>query len=259
MKRLRIPPRESQTWPRPKQTQNAMTAVSPAQKLERARGSLTRMIEKLDAGTQHSMDLIDVAIQDRRGEVARRSLGELSTQIDFLDTAWELAEFLPLAELIAPVTDAVTTYHVGTMSLCAWHRALMPVEQELVLSGVEIRPGEYFLDQPVPLVGRATAVTVEPDSESVYQALKGYQRFGYALRAYAHSQPGNGPEATRPSGRDLATQRALERHYRAIGLILSADGYLRAYSDQLPFRLAIYGTNYEVIDEEQHLYRLHLS
>jgi hypothetical protein len=258
MRLLRISSRGPQPWPGPLLAQTA-AAVSPAQHLAQVRGNLALTIETLDTGTQRNLKLLDGAIQERRGEAARRSLDELSTQIELCESAWTLSSLVPAVASVTPVSDGVSTYRIGMMSLCAWHRELMPPEKELALSGVEVRPGEYYLDQVVPLTGRATAVTVEPDSESVYQALKRFQGFGYALRAYAHSQPGRGPEATRPSGRDLATQRALERHYRAIGLIFTEDGYLRAYSDQLPFRLAIYGTNYEVIDEEQHLYRLHLS
>lgn len=233
-------------------------ATGNANGLDAVRALLDRTTARLGADAQRHRDAFSHAWEADDIAEARRRLEAMSWEVDFLEIAAQWRAGLPTDTIPARPDDARLAVHVGTMSLCAWYRALMPPEKELALSGVEIGPGAIYLDQAIPLPGRASRAHVDPDPEGVYQALTRFAGFGYHLRAYVHSQPGTGPDATQPSARDLATQRAVERTYRAIGLIMSEDGCLRAYSDRLAFAFSVYGDNIEVIDAAQHLYRLRL-
>jgi len=56
------------------------------------------------------------------------------------------------------------------------------------------------------------------------------ETFGHRLVGHAHSHPGTGPNATRPSGIDENFQRRLENGgHSAIGAIFSRDGWVRFF------------------------------
>src|SRR5258708_5910446 len=94
-------------------------------------------------------------------------------------------------------------------------------------------------EKTAPTPGR---VTGEP--RSTHKALIALTRAGHRLLAWIHSHPGRGPDATLPSGTDLAHQARLERGgYPTIGVIASRDGYLRFFSTNLPFTLHITGSD----------------
>ncbi len=206
--------------------------------------------------TRHCQRLA-AARQRHDFDVAHDSLQLLQANLDLS----ELTRDLAVADWSAFAPSRSTTVdlnlNVGTLTLSDWYHSLLPPEKLVAISGIETAPGMYTLDYAIPLAGEASGVTFKPDPESTYQVLSRLSACGHHLRAYAHSQPGSGPGATKPSARDRETQRALETHYRVIGLVFSEDGYLRAYSEQLTFNLTISGTNVEVIDHDSHIYRLH--
>lgn len=220
---------------------------------------LTQMANRLRATGERHLAATGRAFQAKQYAEAKLRLAAVDWGIDLLAIVDEVQVFPPDSLLEPPDRDGLA-FHVGTMSLSTWHALLMPPEKELCLSGVAIDSDRCYLDQAIALKpSHASSVAFQPDSESIYQALKRFDSFGYSLRAFIHSHPGSGPDSTRPSGRDLETQRNLEGPYRCIGLIVNEEGYLRAFSVDLPFALSIHGKNVEVIDERQHLYRLHLS
>lgn len=204
-------------------------------------------------------DLLEVAREQGDFGAARAQLELLQANLDLTEVARDLARHAQSAVMSVTKPAVDLSLHVGTLSLSDWYRTLLPPEKLIAISGVESAPGVCTLDYAIPLTGEASGVTFKPDPESTYQVLSRLSASGHRLRAYAHSQPGNGAAATKPSARDRETQRALEAHYRVVGLIFSEDGYLRAYSERLTFDLTISGTNVEVIDRVAHVYRLHPS
>lgn len=239
--------------------------------LDEIRARIDRYTVELDhEGTQQLAE-IATAIEHDNFDEARRQMAALDWGLDLLEITHQIREILPPFIPAPPVTPpapepqaaarkTVPIFHVGTMNLCAWHPLLMPPEKELALSGVEVSPGVISLDQAIPLkAAHASSVAFQPENASVYESLKRFERFGYRLRAYIHSQPGLGPESTRPSGKDLETQRNLEKAYRCIGLIMNQEGYLRAFSADMAFDLSIYGDNVEVIDAAERVYKLRLA
>ena len=143
------------------------------------------------------------------------------------------------------------------MSLFTWWRLLFPAEEMLCLSGPVSQAGVCHLDQAVSLEpDSSSTVHFQPTPESVYSALKRFKRFGYGLKVIIHSHPGEGSLATMPSSTDRQTLERHERSCRAIGMIVTRDGYLRAFADALNFELKIYGAGVEVINEKQKLFQL---
>ena len=90
----------------------------------------------------------------------------------------------------------------------------------------------------------------EPDPLSQGSALERLTDEGQALLATFHSHPGNGADATHPSGTDLATQDQLEQlSYPTIGAIFSRDGYVRFYSKNREFQVSVSGSGCELVAE----------
>lgn len=158
---------------------------------------------------------------------------------------------------LAAGSRAKLSIGIGAMSLDSWKKRLFPPEAMLCLAGPASPDEIYYVDHARPLESdTSSTVHFQPTPESVYSALKRFDQFGYRLRAIIHSHPGEGPAASTPSPTDMQTLERLEHAYRAIGLIVTRDGYLRAFSKALEFQLNIYGKGIEVVDEKQRLYRL---
>lgn len=101
-----------------------------------------------------------------------------------------------------------------------------------------------------------TVVHVAGDVRSSHQALVTMDEvYGHYLHGWFHSHPGNGANATHPSGTDRDHQERLERGgYPAIGAIFARDGFVRFFSLKRPFEIMVYGKGVERIDDN--LYRL---
>lgn len=259
-----LPPAGSDASPPP-------VADNRSAALHEARANIQRVVTRLEDASCREFDAVDEALERRNFPDARRRLDVLNLllelNIDLVETADQLEGIVLPEQSRAPAPQptptegvGVLTFVVGSMSFAGWHALLMPPEKELCLSGVEVTPGVFSLDQAIPIKPiRASTMGFQPDPESIYQALKRFGTFGYGLRAFIHSHPGTGSSSTRPSSRDLQTQRNLETRYRCIGLITNEEGYLRPFADQLPFKLTVYGQKVEMIDEQEQLYRIHLE
>jgi hypothetical protein len=90
---------------------------------------------------------------------------------------------------------------------------------------------------------------------STHNLLIRLEQFGHKFLAHFHSHPGNGPDATHPSGIDENFQRRLERagHLALMG-IFSRDGFIRFVRMDQKFELEIYGEG--VKQYEPNVYRL---
>lgn len=95
-----------------------------------------------------------------------------------------------------------------------------------------------------------SATNVDAHPEVDFQTLQALSEKGYTLQAYCHNHPGTGQTATRPSQLDLNSQKRLEGlNHEVIGLIMTRDGYVRAFSNDLDFELEVYGDNVERLND----------
>jgi len=93
-------------------------------------------------------------------------------------------------------------------------------------------------------------VGVAADPDLQFEVLQELSTHGHNLLAYCHNHPGRGRRSVEPSDDDMATQRRLEAlGHEAIGLIMTRDGYINAFSDSLSFELDVYGDNVEWVDD----------
>lgn len=99
-------------------------------------------------------------------------------------------------------------------------------------------------------------VFARADTVAVRKALIHLGKCEHKLQGCFHIHPGFGIDSTIPSGIDLRLQSTLDRGgYRIINAIFSRDGYIRFYSS-LDFKIQIYGTGVERIDQYGRIYRL---
>jgi hypothetical protein len=90
---------------------------------------------------------------------------------------------------------------------------------------------------------------------STRDALARMDRFGYQLTGVFHSHPGTGKGSVLPSGTDEKNQRKLEQAgYRCISGIFSRDGWIRFFTLNNPFKVAVKGKGVEHVEEN--LFRL---
>lgn len=99
------------------------------------------------------------------------------------------------------------------------------------------------------LAQRSVAQAV-PEQSSQLAALSQLDKNEERLLATLHSHSGIGARSTMPSPTDRSTQQGLERNgYPAIGAIFSRDGYVRFYSVNRLFRVAVSGAGARQIDD----------
>lgn len=115
--------------------------------------------------------------------------------------------------------------------------------------------GSEFADHRVleRLIGfnklKRTPGGVVGDPASTQRVLIGLASKGHRLTGWFHSHPGCGPWATVPSGIDRAHQTLLETgEYPAIGAVFSRDGYVRFFSNRVPFTVEVHGKGVRRID-----------
>jgi hypothetical protein len=119
-------------------------------------------------------------------------------------------------------------------------------EQFFFITGSEVE-GAYVLDQTAEFAHqRRTRLGVVADMPSTPNLLIRLEQFGHKFLAHFHSHPGNGPDATMPSGTDQNFQRRLEHAgHVAVMAIFSRDGYVRFVRHDDIFEIDIYGEGVE--------------
>ncbi|MFY9607380.1 MAG: hypothetical protein WAU45_02035 [Blastocatellia bacterium] len=107
--------------------------------------------------------------------------------------------------------------------------------------------GTYVLDQILEFKhAKRNVVGVVGNQADTHRLLIKLERFGHRLLAHFHSHPGNGPDATRPSGTDTGFQKRLEdAGYPAVAAIFSRDGYIRFFRLDDDLEIEIYGSGVE--------------
>jgi len=149
-------------------------------------------------------------------------------------------------------------YLVGSSFLMGAYNALTETSDEHLVyaTGPEDGKRAFAISQLVTFeLAEKSAVSAAPDPTSQLEALTELDRRGERLLAVLHSHPGRGAGATTPSSVDRSTQEGLEKMgYPTIGVIFSRDGFVRFFSVNRKFRVAVSGTGIEPAGD--HIYRL---
>lgn len=173
---------------------------------------------------------------------ARRNTARVCTEIrrvnDFLATLDRIGEEND------PDTNGTRRYAVSSLFLHDCYQKLTADsdEQFFFITGAEV-DGVLVLDQCAEFAHqRRTRLGVVADMPSMHNLLIKLEQFGHKFLAHFHSHPGNGPDATHPSGTDQSFQRRLEQGgHVALMAIFSRDGYVRFMRNDRNFDLEIYG------------------
>ncbi|MDS0476810.1 Mov34/MPN/PAD-1 family protein [Natrinema sp. 1APR25-10V2] len=220
-------------------------------------------------------DTADQAARDTDGQrYARRLIAaELETAEDAFTTRWENEADLPgsidalkrwhawrtaLACLEQAETPGVT-FHVDGVVLADCYTAVCTApdtETLTYLTGLTIEPTVRTLNRCLRVdhieQSRGGAAADPDDSFAVLQEL---DATGRRLMAYCHNHPGRGAAATAPSSTDRRCQHRLEAAgYDVIGIIMTRDGYVRCFSNDLDFTVNLHGNHVQEI--RPHLFRL---
>ena len=128
-------------------------------------------------------------------------------------------------------------------------------EEFFFITGNEV--GDVFvLDQWAEFAHQKRSILgVTADTRSTHKLLIKLEQFGHRLLAHFHSHPGNGADATNPSGIDENFQRRLESAgHVAVMAIFSRDGFIRFVRLDQNIDIEIYGQGVE--NHASGIYRL---
>jgi len=133
---------------------------------------------------------------------------------------------------------------------CLGELAVGPDEALVMVTGLRGRSMRVPCHLVRPAFTYATVAGVEADHRSSHEVLCNFQETGHALLCVLHVHPGSGRNAVTPSSVDIAAQERLEQAgYQSIGGIFSRDGYVRFFSNRIPFAIRTFGSNLVVADE----------
>ena len=178
---------------------------------------------------------------------ARKGTTHLATEIrrtnDFLESLERIVE-----ENTRKPDEPRRRYAVSSLFLHECFKKLTadPDEEFFFITGTEV-DGVCVLDQCAEFAHqRRSRMGVVADMPSTHNLLIRLEQFGHKFLAPFHSHPGNGPDATRPSGTDTDYQRRLEKAgHVALMAIFSRDGYIRFVRLDQNFEIEIYGDGVE--------------
>ena len=194
----------------------------------------------------------------RFGEAARGRKGttRLKREIQRVNEFLESLDRIE-AETTARPDAGLRRYAVSSLFLHESFKKLTADrdEQFFFVTGSEIE-GVLVLDQWAEFAHqKRTMMGVTGDTRSTHGLLIKLERFKHRLLAHFHSHPGNGADATHPSGTDENFQKRLESAgHVAVMAIFSRDGFVRFVRLDNNLEIEIYGEG-----AEQHapgIYRL---
>jgi hypothetical protein len=171
-------------------------------------------------------------------------------------------EFLESLDLIAAETrpKPISGRHRFSVSSLFLHECFKRLtadqaEQFFFITGSEIE-GAFVLDQVMEFAHqKRTIMGVQGDIRATHGLLIRLEQFRHRLLAHFHSHPGNGANATHPSGIDESFQRRLESAgHVAVMVIFSRDGFIRFVRLDQNLEIEIYGSGVE--EHAPGIYRL---
>jgi len=182
------------------------------------------------------------------GETVRSGAKPDRVVTDILLTNDFLESLDRIATENAPGTSGPRRYAVSTLFLYESFKKLTADQDEqfFFITGAEI-DGVMVLDQWAEFAHqRRTRLGVVADMPATHNLLIKLERFGHKFLAHFHSHPGNGADATHPSGTDERFQKRLEAAgHVAVMAIFSRDGFVRFVRLDQNLEIEIYGEGVE--------------
>ena len=183
------------------------------------------------------------AAQERKPSKMARIFQRLRQTNEFLNS---------LARIDAAISErrqsTVRQYTVSSLFLHECYKALTADrdQQFFFLTGTVVS-GTHVLDQRLEFKhNKRSVVGVVGNHADTHRLLIKLEQFGHRLLAHFHSHPGNGLEATNPSGTDTGFQKRLEdAGYPTVAAIFSRDGYVRFFRLDDDLEIEIYGSGVE--------------
>lgn len=173
----------------------------------------------------------------RARKSARRTCEEIQRTNEFLES-------LERIEVENKPNTSPRRYAVSSLFLHESFKKLTAdrYEQFFFITGSEIE-GVLVLDQWAEFAHqRRSPGGVVADVPSTHNLLIKLEQFGHKFLAHFHSHPGNGADATCPSGIDEGFQRRLENAgHVAVMAIFSRDGFIRFVRLDQNLEIQIYG------------------
>jgi len=211
--------------------------------LEEKRTTLLERREKL-------IGRFNQAARSRKGMA--RLFAEIHKTNQFLDTLERI-----VAENAAKLDNTRRRYAVSSLFLHESFKKLTADrdEQFFFVTGSEVE-GILVLDQWAEFAHQKRSMMgVTADTRSTHNLLIKLEQFKHRLLAHFHSHPGDGAEATHPSGTDEKFQQRLESAgHVAVMAIFSRDGFVRFVRLDNNLGIEIHGEGVE--KHETGIYRL---
>lgn len=182
--------------------------------------------------------------------VERKKTSKLGRILEQLRQTNEVLDYLERIEETIPQAQQSTGRHYVISSLflheCFKLLTADRDEQFFFLTGA-IFNGTHVLDQRLEFGhSKRSIVGVVGNQADTHRLLIKLEQFGHLLLAHFHSHPGNGFEATNPSGTDTGFQKRLEdAGYPSVAAVFSRDGYIRFFRLDDDLEVEIYGTGVE--------------
>ena len=153
-------------------------------------------------------------------------------------------------------------FHVDGLALADCYAELFaePETESIVyLTGMVLDGNMRTVNRCLPFAqAEQSAVQAVGDPDASFDVLQELDRAGHYLVAHAHNQPGTGVESTTPSRVDRDFQGRLEAAgYETIGLIFTQDGWVRAFSNELSFDIAVQGN--QITNHDKNTFRIQNS
>ena len=175
----------------------------------------------------------------RKGKGTSRLCAEIEKANEFLESLERIA-----AENAGRPDGSLRRYAVSSLFLHESFKKLTADrdEQFFFITGSEVE-GVLVLDQWAEFAHqRRSPMGVVADVPSTHNLLIKLEQFGHKFLAHFHSHPGNGADATCPSGIDEGFQRRLESAgHVAVMAIFSRDGFIRFVRLDQNLEIEIYG------------------
>jgi len=222
--------------------------------------------EKIQACEQRAMDKGDALLIELHNTLIQRDRAQarvinekLELLFDHLETIDQAKQLLELKLPSAKEGPPIPTYLVSSWFLAECCQYLTSdhkrYERLHFVTGSKIGMVRTFDRMVNVAMDKQSSIYASADLRDTQKVLFEMDTWGHAVHGLFHSHPGQGGNATGPSGTDLATHERYERGgYPLIGAIFVRDGYVRFFSKNARFTIHIHGKGVEQIDE--HLFKI---
>jgi hypothetical protein len=171
------------------------------------------------------------------------------------ETATELAgETKPSASRVVFLLDSVLLSSLFRYCTSQGHNEVFTY-----ICGLKVTPDRIVLQHIVPVAhAYQSPIGAQTEAVSTIGVHEMMDEVGVNIVAHCHSHPGKGPGAVQPSSVDRNYVAALAAgSSRLLGLIVSRDGYFRAYAhDGFDFEIELHGKCIHKESDDENLFHI---